>query len=93
MQSDSRPAAGRQRDDLTAGTYFPLTWPALGLIEDDYLHEDGATLAEVAKELGVSPERVRQIERQALRKCRRFCEHRGYRLEELVAAGEWPTSL
>lgn len=49
------------------------------------LREDGATLEAVAQELGVTPERVRQLEMQALRKCRRWCERNGYRLEDLTA--------
>lgn len=39
---------------------------------------DGCTLEEVAAELGVSIERARQIERQALRKLRFFCRRCGW---------------
>jgi hypothetical protein len=39
---------------------------------------------EIAQELGVTRERVRQIERRALEKCRVWCDRRGYRLEDLL---------
>lgn len=47
--------------------------------EDYYL-----TLEEVAQELGVSRERVRQIENRALWKARQILERHGYRLEDLL---------
>ena len=52
------------------------------------LRDDGLTLEEVAAELGVSPERVRQIETNALRKCRQWCHRHGWRYEDLVPS--WP---
>jgi hypothetical protein len=52
--------------------------------------EDGCTREEVAAVLGVSIERVRQIELAALRKCRTWCRRRGWRFEDLVPA--WPSS-
>ena len=52
------------------------------------LREDGLTLEEVAAELGVSPERARQIEMRALRKCRQWCQRHGWQFEDLVPA--WP---
>jgi len=42
------------------------------------------TLEDVALELGLSRERIRQIEREALRKCRWWCERNGYWLEDLL---------
>ena len=42
------------------------------------------TLDDVAAELGVNREQVRQIELRALRKCRAFCKARGVRLEDLL---------
>jgi hypothetical protein len=44
----------------------------------------GRTLEEVARELGVTRERVRQIEMMALRKCRAWAAERGMRLEDLL---------
>lgn len=38
------------------------------------LREDGLTCEQIAAELGVSRVRVQQLERQALRKARRWCE-------------------
>ena len=52
------------------------------------LRTDGVTLEEVGKALGVTRERARQIEQQALRKARRWCERNGYQFEDLTAA--WP---
>jgi DNA-directed RNA polymerase sigma subunit (sigma70/sigma32) len=49
---------------------------------------DGVTLEAIAKEFGVSRERVRQIEFAALRKCRRWCERNGYRLEDIIRFDE-----
>ena len=48
------------------------------------LHDGGCTLEEIGQVLGVSKERVRQIEVAALTKCRRWCERFGYRLEDLL---------
>lgn len=48
------------------------------------LRRDGCTLEEVARELGVSRERIRQIEHSALRKARRWAEKHGYRPEDLL---------
>jgi len=45
---------------------------------------EGATLGEVAKELGVTAERARQIELAALRKCREWCQRRGLRFEDII---------
>ncbi len=42
------------------------------------------TLGEVARELGISPERVRQLENRALAKARAILERHGYRLEDLL---------
>ena len=52
------------------------------------LRTDGVTLEEVGKALGVTRERARQLEMQALRKCRRWCERNGYKFEDLAAS--WP---
>lgn len=38
----------------------------------------------IAQELGVSRERVRQIEAKALRKCRDWCERHGYDLVDML---------
>ena len=49
-----------------------------------WLRDNSASPGVIAGELGVSNERVRQIEAQALLKCRRSCNRNGYRLEDLV---------
>lgn len=43
-----------------------------------------STLDELAAELDVSRERIRQIEAAALKKCRAWCFKNGYRLEDLL---------
>ena len=52
------------------------------------LREDGLTCEQIAAELGVSRVRVQQLERQALRKARRWCEKNGLSFEVLTSA--WP---
>jgi DNA-directed RNA polymerase sigma subunit (sigma70/sigma32) len=44
------------------------------------------TLEEVADKLGMHREQVRIVEQRALRKCLAYCEARGLRLEDLLAA-------
>lgn len=51
------------------------------------LRDNGRELAEVAAELGVSRQRIQQIERRALRKCRTWCEQRGLDLDLLLVDG------
>ena len=46
------------------------------------------TLAEVAKELGVSTTRAYQIEQRALRKARKILEAKGYTLEDFIGEHE-----
>jgi DNA-directed RNA polymerase sigma subunit (sigma70/sigma32) len=43
----------------------------------EHARRQGATLAECARELGVSVERCRQIEASALRKLRHWCSRHG----------------
>jgi len=45
---------------------------------------DNQDTAAIATELGCTPQRVRQIEALALRKCRDWCAAHGYRLEDLI---------
>jgi DNA-directed RNA polymerase sigma subunit (sigma70/sigma32) len=51
-----------------------------GLKFDDY----AMTLAEVGRELGISRERARQLEKRALTKARVILRRRGYTLQDLL---------
>ena len=42
------------------------------------------TLDEVGRELGVSRERIRQLENRALAKAKKILERRGYTLQDLL---------
>ena len=42
------------------------------------------TYAEIGEALGLTRQRVHQIEREALRKCRAWCEARGLDLSDLL---------
>lgn len=55
---------------------------------NEELRDNGMTLEAIARELGVTRERIRQIEVAALRKCRRWCERYGYRIEDLLRADD-----
>jgi len=48
-------------------------------------YETASTLAEVADALGLSRQRVQQVEKVALRKLRRALEARGLTLEDFIA--------
>lgn len=47
----------------------------------------GSTLEEIAREFGVTRERIRQIEKIALVKARRACKRMGIRLEDALNLG------
>ena len=51
---------------------------------------DGCTLEEIAREMNVTRERIRQIEVAALRKCRRWCASHGYSFEDLCSVWSVP---
>ena len=51
------------------------------------LRDAGMTLEEIGQELGVSRERIRQLEARALVKCRAWCDRHGYRVEDMLR--EW----
>lgn len=40
--------------------------------------------AEIGREIGLSGEMIRLIERDAIEKCRTFCRENGYRLVDLL---------
>ena len=48
------------------------------------LRDNSVTLEVIAVQLGVTRERVRQIEVKALAKCRKWCAARGYKMEDLL---------
>ena len=63
------------RDSLSRSRWLAEALSELGpreqiIIRKRRLHEDGATLEALGRELGVSKERVRQLEYRALRKLR-----------------------
>lgn len=51
---------------------------------NEALRSAGLTLEQIAREMNVTRERVRQIEVAALRKCRRWAERNGYCLEDIL---------
>ncbi|MBK5963130.1 hypothetical protein CCR95_03235 [Thiocystis minor] len=50
----------------------------------DRCSRPGETLDAVAAPLGMTRKRVRQIELQALNKCRQWCNEQGWMLDDLV---------
>ncbi len=55
-----------------------------GLRREDY----GMTLEEIGKELGITRERARQLEANALSKARKILKQRGFTLQDLLPDGE-----
>ncbi len=55
-----------------------------GLRREDY----GMTLEAIGKELGITRERARQLEANALRKARKVIKQRGFTLQDLLPEGE-----
>ena len=54
----------------------------------EWFRSEGKTCEEIAAALGVSKERIRQLEVRAIRKCRQWCERHGYRAEDLLRCDE-----
>ena len=50
----------------------------------EWFRSEGKTCEEIAVALGVSKERIRQLEVRAIRKCREWCERHGYRPEDIL---------
>lgn len=48
------------------------------------IEPDGVTYEEIGEQLGVSHTRVQQIEKRAIRKCRRWCAEHGYEPGDLL---------
>lgn len=57
-----------------------------------HILSDGATLSEIAEQLGMTVEGVRQIEIRALRKCRKWCERKGLHLVDVLPIVETSNS-
>jgi RNA polymerase sigma-32 factor len=55
------------------------------VIRERFLSDDPKTLRELAEQLDISAERVRQIERETLSNLRRLLEDRGLRKEDIIA--------
>ena len=55
---------------------------------NEWFRSEGKTCEEIAAELGVSRERIRQLEFRAIRKCRAWCERHGYQPEDLLRCDE-----
>lgn len=83
---DSTPM-GRNITAATTRCLSPRELPELLFDDVEQSEHDSiwyCTLDEVSQELGINREQVKKIEQQALKKCRSFCEARGWRLEDLL---------
>lgn len=47
-------------------------------------HYDETSLADIARQLNITRERARQIEKQALAKCEAWCRRRGIKFEDVI---------
>ena len=56
------------------------------VIKERFLAESPKTLRELASDLGISAERVRQVEREALERMRRLIERSGHKSIDLIGA-------
>jgi hypothetical protein len=84
-QQDSRHLLNEDQLAAAVGIVNRMPWrPTRQPAEEKPVFDRAARLQDVAAELGVTGERVRQIEAQALTKCRRWCLEHGLALEDLL---------
>jgi RNA polymerase sigma-32 factor len=67
----------RRRSSILSECLSILDGRERRIVDEHILSEDKHTLAEIGDELGISRERVRQLEKRALRKMRQLIEARG----------------
>ena len=88
----SMPSYLRADPAAAAGQPHSWTWDSLPWERDPWArawvkqHPGGSTLEEVASALGVTRERVRQIEEVAMRKLRHVASERGLEVAEMLCA-------
>ena len=56
----------------------------------EWFRSEGKTCEEIAAALGVSKERIRQLEVRAIRKCREWCQRNNLNFEDLTSVWSVP---